>query len=516
MLNRLLVLMSCFVCSSLFAASQQELQQEIQRLRQQNKTIQRQLNRLEHKVDQHTGTPTKVNRRHSQSAHPDASFHSSMLSVHTPESDPESIGFYPTALIADDHVVTYIAGTPIVASPYLGERPAFDGSDYIVNISSINRDIRLMQQRRRLYNAYQSIGYPIPNQPVIAISGKAEPVADYSRPFNGDASGDLNLGSSELDVAAMLNDSVEAFIGIAYDDSPSNLSGQRISNSAFNLNLGFVNIGDLDRTPFYFTAGQLYAPFGKYASSMISAPLTMVLARTKARPIIFGYKSQFGSGPYAAAYVFRSDTLLGSRAVGGVNGGYIYEAKDITADVGVGYIGALNDAGGMQATGSAPGTTFGGFGSITNGTELVAKRQGLDVHGNVSFDRYTIAVEWVGATRAFRPEDLSFNTFGAKPSAGQIEGGVTFRAFDKPASFSAGYQWSKNALALNLPRQRYSGVFNISIWKDTVESIEYRHDIDYGIHQFANGANAPGFTNLNTVGTGKSADTVVAQIGVYF
>ena len=53
--------------------------------------------------------------------------------------------------MADGRVVTFIAGTPVVTSPYLGARPAYDGSDYIVNISSINRDVRLMEQRRRLY-----------------------------------------------------------------------------------------------------------------------------------------------------------------------------------------------------------------------------------------------------------------------------------------------------------------------------------------------------------------------------
>lgn len=111
---------------------------------------------------------------------------------------------------------------------------------------------------------------------------------------------------------------------------------------------------------------------------------------------------------------------------------------------------------------------------------------------------------------------MSFNGQGARPQAAQAELGMTFMAFNRPASIGVGYQWTKEALALNLPKQRYIGVFNISIWKDTVESIEYRHDIDYGLTQFANGAAPPGLVNLPTLGTGKSADTVSAQIGVYF
>ena len=126
-------------------------------------------------------------------------------------------------MIADGRVISYIAGTPVVTAPYLGDRPAFDGSDYIVNISSINRDLRLMEQRRRLYRAYKSIGYPKPNMPIIAISGKVEPVAMINRPYVGKYQSDLNLGSSELDVAAALNDNVEGFMSIAYDETPPRL-----------------------------------------------------------------------------------------------------------------------------------------------------------------------------------------------------------------------------------------------------------------------------------------------------
>lgn len=436
--------------------------------------------------------------------------------MHALDAHPESLEFYPTALIADEQVVTYIAGTPVVTSPYLGARPAFDGSDYIVNISSINRDIRLMQQRRRLYRAYQQIGYPVPNMPILALSGKVEPVGLFNRPYFGNTIGNLTLGSSELDTAAALNDLVEGYMSIAYDESAPMTNGQRVANSSFFLNMGFVNVGNLDKSPLYFTAGQLYVPFGRYSSSMISGTLPMQMARTRTRPFIFGYKSQEDTGPFASAFVFKSDTTLGNSAVGGLNLGYIYDTQALSGEIGASFISALNDATGMQLTGSVPGTTFGGFASFTNGSEAVRKIPGVDVHGNIRFDRYNFTAEWVSATKAFRPQDLSFDGHGAKPQAGQVEAAMTFMAFNKPASIAAGYQWSREALALNLPAKRLSGVFNISLWKDTVESLEYRHDIDYGRNQFANGAAPQGSANANTMGTGRSSDTLLAQIGVYF
>jgi len=517
--------------TSLYATDNQQLQREIMRLQQQTKALEVQLSTMqkqlaanskknkplpkqEHKIKH--SKRQRASSTHKAVGNAGERFHTTHISVHTPIGGEKPERYYPTALIANGKVITYIAGTPVVTSPYTGQRPAFDGSDYIVNISSINRDIRLMEQRRKVYKAYEEIGYTPPKSPILALSGKSEPVAVFGSPYLGQSKSDLSLGSNELDLAAALNDHVEAFMALAYDESPPVLGGPRVTNSAFYLNLGFVNIGDLDESPFYFTAGQLYAPFGRYSSSMISSPITMILARTRTRPFIFGYKSQTDSGPYAAAYAFSSETTLGHRGVGGFNAGYTIHSNKIIGDIGAGLIGSIDDSQGMQRTRSAPGTTFGGFGSLTNGSEAVGKVPAVDFHANFSFDRYSLTAEWVGASRPFNPMDLSFNGYGAKPQAAQLEGGVTFLVFEKPASLALGYQWSKDTLALNLPEHRLSGVFNISVWKDTVESLEYRHDIDFSASSYANGASAPGQVNANTLGTGKSADTLIAQIGVFF
>lgn len=527
-LKKVILALACF-SSTLYAENDRQLLQEIQRLQHQTEQLQSQLNKLQKRLTSHHVQKKqphfkKVTRKKaevpvsSQAKKSDRSnefYHSSRVTVHAPNEHPESISFYPTALVADNRVVTYIAGTPVVTSPYLGDRPAFDGSDYIVNISSINRDIRLMQQRRRLYDAYQSMGYPVPQKPIVALSGKAEPVGVLNSSFRGNTSADITLGSSELDVAAALNQNVEAYISIAYDESPPDV-GPRVNNSSFNLNLGFVNIGNLDKTPWYFTGGQLYVPFGRYSSSMISAPIPLNLARTKTRPFILGYQSQGDTGPFAAGYIYRSDTTLGKSGVGGANLGYNYKFNGFRGEIGAGYISSIDDSAGMQNSAANVGTTFGGFGSFSNGNEAVRKTQAVDVHGNIAFDRFNLAAEWVGTVEAFRPQDLSFNGQGAKPQAGQTEFGMTFRAFNRPSSIGLGYQWSKDALALNLPHHRFIGVFNISIWKDTVESLEYKHDIDYGTNQFANGAAPAGSVNMTSFGTGRAADTVSAQIGVYF
>lgn len=432
------------------------------------------------------------------------------LSVHTLETEPELVTFHPSALMAGDYILTYIAGMPVVTSPYLGERPAFDGSDLIVNISSINQDVRLMMQRNAVWRALEKLGYPAPDSPIIALSGAVEAVGFNASTFRSGSVWDADLATAKLDVATALNAYVEGYFSFSYDSSPPMTSGRRLNNSRVTLSKGFINIGNLDKSPFYFTAGQLVVPFGRYSSSMISSPLPLVLSRTTARPVIFGFRHHKGPGVYGAVYGFKSDTTLGRRAVGGINLGYDFEVNDKRGEIGVSYISSINDAAGMQGAANLAGE-FAGFGASV-ATENVKKVPAIDVHANVNFDAFSFSAEWVGVTQSFRTQDLSFNRVGAKPQAVNVEGAYTFKVKQKPASIGIGYGWSKEALALSMPKQRLAAVFNISLWRDTVESIEFRHDIDYPATAQGSGIGA----TTATPGTGRSSNSVTAQLGIYF
>jgi hypothetical protein len=56
----------------------------------------------------------------------------------------------------------------------------------------------------------------------------------------------------------------------------------------------------------------------------------------------------------------------------------------------------------------------------------------------------------------------------------------------------------------------------MSIWRDTVESIEYRHDVGYSTNNYANGASPEATVNDPIRGTGQAAECITFQIGVYF
>lgn len=430
-----------------------DLNQKIQLLERQTQALQKELNQLRTQLTKHPipqKAPKQLKPRSSKTPHKKpiaakkrvkkgnnkSKIHNSHVYVHTLNGHPESVEYNPTALLSEGKVVTYIAGTPVVTAPYLGSRPAYNGSDYIVNISSINRDLRLMEQRRQLYRAYTGIAYPRPNTPIIALSGKAEPAGTIGNSYSPNASNwDMNwdLGAAELDAAASLNHIVQAYLSLAYDPSPPSTSHERVGNSAVGLGMGFINIGDLDRSPFYFTAGQLYVPFGRFSSAMVSAPLPMIMGRTKARPFIFGYKSQRNTGPFAAIYGFKGDTTLNDNGVGGANLGYEFDTRYFDGEVGASFISSINNAGGMQLNGSSQDQgTFGGFGSILHGSEAVKRIPAVDAHATIRFGSYNITGEWITSTQPFLAEDLSYNGYGAQPQAMHVEAGKTFIIFHKP------------------------------------------------------------------------------------
>lgn len=435
----------------------------------------------------------------------------STLTVHTvPENNTDGNRYYPTALTADGKVLTYIAGVPVVTSPYLGGQPAFDGSDLIINISKINQDIRLMEQRDLIEQQFVSQGYSKPDTPIVMLSGTLQPMATYSKPYSGSASGNMTLDAAELDVTAIVNPWVEGLISFVYSSAPPAQGGDVTANSSVSVDKAFVNIGNLDKTPLYMTAGQVYVPFGQYSSNMISAPLTMIVGRTQVRAAMFGYAPTEDNGFFGTVFTYNSNTTEGNSGSGGANLVYQFGNDDINGNFGGSWISNIADSGGMQDTG-AGGGQFGGFGTDSS-TEAVYQVPGYDFHGVFNAGPYSFLGEFVSSAKDFGASALSYNGSGAMPMAVNAEAARTFKFLHKPATVALGYGWSGQSLALQIPQQRLVAAFNVSWWRDTIESLEYRHDMDYSSASYAGGIGS----SVNTTGTGGSSDTISALLSVYF
>lgn len=401
----------------------------------------------------------------------------------------------------------YWGGTPVVTSPFLGVHSAFDGSDLVVNMSSINQDLRLLQQWQMLENQLANSGKSFPDSPMLELSGKIEAQAVAAKPYVGKKTTDIDLSGLELDVSASINSWASGFMAINYDDSSLSTPATRTSNSNLFVNKAFLTLGNLNQLPVYLTAGQFQVPFGQYSSFMVSSPLTVSVGRTKARALLLGYHPKEDKGLYGSLFTFKGDSSTTSNSgkvnQWGANVAYDYVGQGLKFTLGTSYINNMADAVGMQSNGLTTG--FKGFGESLATETLKDRVPGADVQGKLAMGPVVLLGEYLTATRAFNAADMTYNNQGAKPRAMNFEAAYLFKIADKPSSFALGYGQTNEALALALPKQRYSAVWSYSHWKNTIASLEYRHDIAYGAGDVASGKNiAMNYTNMPMLGDRKS------------
>ena len=416
-----------------------------------------------------------------------------------------------------------IRGTTVVTSPYFGPRPQFDGSDMLINTSSVNKDLVLLQMRQNIDNTLKKAGKHPQEYSVIALSGELEGSANVARSYAGSSSSDLNLTTAEIDVAALVYPWLIGYMTVEYDDSSpvgaANDAGRRESNSNIELGQGFFTVGNLNRSPFYLTIGQLYAPFGQYTSYMTSDSLPKIIGRSKVRAAVVGYNNRANTGPYASIYTFSGDSrTTQNRNIdeGGLNVGYRYTDGLLKAKGSVSVISNIADSGGMQNNGVDGADEFQGF--SRSSTERIAHRvPGFDAQGNISYGAYTWIAEYTGATRDFSSNDLSFNGEGAQPMAVHTEGAYNFKFYERPASFAIGYDHSWEALGLNLPQNRIISTVSYSIWRNTLASFEFRHDMNYSSGTTAGGSIDDDQANQRLLSpSGPTSNTFTLSLDYYF
>lgn len=420
-----------------------------------------------------------------------------------------------------------VPGQSFVSSgPYIGVPLQFSGSNLIVNTPSVNQDVALLKVRKNIHERLQGLGViEEPDHAHVLLSGEVEGQAYYQDIGGGPNNTNIDLTNVTLDTYILgPSQWLSSLISLTYDNNAGSADGTFASNST-DLNSrvyvrqAFFTIGNFAITPIYGTVGQYYVPFGTYASNMVSSPLTLDMARVKARAILLGYQPQVDNTPYVGAYVFQGDTHAGAGNRvnnGGINLGYRFVHDKFGGDIGAGFIGNIADAGGMQFVANNTGlpATFNGFGGLNGtGNERIAHRvPAYDLRAMLDFgSTFDFLGEFITASTAFNKNDLTMNNHGARPKALNAELSYSFQTFARPTAIAIGYGMTKDAMALQLPAQRYSTTLNTSIWKDTLQSLEFRHDVNYAASSFATGSTVPAPS-----ASGKSNNVVTAQFDVYF
>ena len=490
---------SLIAASSIYAAgpSNAQLQTEIRAIMKHDQQLQHEVHMLK----------TQLNSRESHH-----NYGKNIVRRASPSRTLETAN-RSTHVLTDrfDHSVT------VTTSPLMGRKS--QASDILQQMSKDDQQLTLLQQRAALIRALHKEGDEHLYRPIIELSGGLEGqlygVNGFGEGSNPDG---INLATAELDVAGIVGPWAGGFMALDYDNSPVS-SGNRSPKATVYLDRGFVTFGNLNRFPLYVSVGEMYVPYGRYGSLMLTTPITQSLARTKSDTAMLGY-AQYGV--YAELFAYNGAMTSGGTRVfkqGGLDAGYTRNFGPNGADnfrVGASVESNIADSQGLQNTGvDSNSGHFQGF-SSGNNNSLQHRVPALALYANATYHNFTGIFSYEGAARDFAVNDLAYgntgsNLSGARPQAMHFELNYTIHVLNKPFTFGADYDRSWQALAANLPKQSFTADLQTSWFRNTLETIEYRHDDDYSTTKSANGAGGTAFS-----GTGKTRNSYIAQLGVYF
>ena len=392
--------------------------------------------------------------------------------------------------------------------PYLNKDAAFDGSKLIINVPTVREDSRLLMQQYQLIQECYELGIPAPYLSRVTLTGKLEAQTSYGN-TDGSQSDNININFSgiELDVYVQGNSWVLGYVALDYAPSDKYQDSSRLL-----MNRAFIAVGNLSQFPLYISIGQAYVPFGRYSSLMVTAPVTQVLGRTRARTLTFGYQQTGNKNNVLHAEVYNFQGSSNSNHLTrnnqnngwGTDIGYEFNGCRLNGEIGAGYISSLVDSQRAQDT------------VFLNTENLRHHIPALNVYGTLSIDPVVLLAEYVGTIRSLNVNNISFSNqegllqkLQKSLTAFHTEASYRFKMGSKPSSVGVSYDHASQASALGELKDRYSIFYNMNIWRDTNLALEYRHDINY------RAGGAPVLDNV-VIDCDESDNVLTAQFDLFF
>jgi len=323
----------------------------------------------------------------------------------------------------------------------------------------------------------------------------------------------LSLNDAYLNVSANVNEWAKAFASISYSNPTTvanngyptvyKLSGAAEYSAAYANNIagtatnnveleqGYVTLGNFDQSPFFLQVGKQFQDFSRYEIHPITRSLTQSLSETLATALKLGFITPMGFS--GSLYGFDDPIVKVGNASKptnyGASLGYDQPNDQLGYDVGVGYlynmIGANDVAFNVVNNTGIPG---GAYNSRVGAVAL---------YGDVNSGPFSVSARWTTAVQRFNVNDLNKNgvaglvggnitgaalstASGAKPWAAGITGAYGFDAWGRNQNVYLGYQASREAAGLNLPKSRWLVGYGIDVFgKNTNVGIEWDHDMAY-------------------------------------
>lgn len=361
--------------------------------------------------------------------------------------------------------------------PYFGIGSNYDGSDLVVLQPNIHKDLALLIQHKKTASyAQEKQG---PHSPYVQLSGYAEAQAL----FENKSHNNINLTASNLDVSAWVNKWLTAYsnFGVDTDDT---------KDQSFRMIMGFVTLGNLEVSPFYASAGQMFVPFGSFSTGTSSiGTIPRNLGRILEQAISFGYYQENGlhvSGAFYDGKTQNSHHDNADQYAGTVSYTTPFAINNWPSKIraGVSYTNNLADAHVFR-------TVF------NNNASLAHYVPAYDLFTNANVGPVVLRWEYVQALTHFSKSDLTQNGRPVKPASFLSELEYDANIFGKGTAFVLHYSRIFQGAAASPVKHQYGGTVSVNILRDTLVSLEVAHQGKYSSTNVLPTPTATAFTVLN-------------------
>ena len=375
----------------------------------------------------------------------------------------------------------------VMTSPTMGLISEYDGRDLIVSYSSMKQYLKLLNQRQRFSKDWHDHGL---NRPALQLSGGVEGQFQWADDAAGHTT-DIDLSRFELDVLAEVNPWIAAMGSMSYDNG-SDAAQDRTKSSNLYLKRGFFVLGDLSKSPYYAAFGQMYMPFGRYSSYMLSSGIPVSLGRISGRGLVLGYYGldQQDNGLSTSVYLMqgksRPSPANASIDQFGAEASWMHHFQNGSIQLGAGWVRNIADADKVEQA----------LRDKTPAAHRLLQQRvaGLDVYAIAGLQDWRMVAEYVSAMDDIVANSIDYGQY----SAMHFELDRNFGTKHWPSNWFLAYDRSigiKNNL-LNQPRVSWATGLAFHMWKNTLQAIEFRHKKPYG--------------------TGDDEDSLTMQFGLYF
>jgi len=226
------------------------------------------------------------------------------------------------------------------------------------------------------------------------------------------------------------------------------------------------------------TFGKAYLPFGQFETALVSDPLALTIAESRAYALLV---ANAGDRWQSSIFVAPDSTSRGNDAVGGAAIRYQYGETWQGHTIGVAAISNIAIANGIRSGLPAPG--------------LAARPvPAASIDAAIGSGQYRLLLEAVIAADRFAAADINFAGSGAQPSTWRVEVARRRQLKHWPLTLAASWQQSAEAVGLDIPESRLAMAIGMELSSATALALEWARDSAYAVSVGGSGSRSDRLT----------------------